>query len=464
MGVCNVDTVFIIDDERELCTTLQKVLVAEGYQVFWTTDPEEFLSKLPNNSFSCLLLDLKLGGASGIDYLEKIREGDPHLPIIMMTAYETVRTAVEAMKRGAFHYLPKPFDNEELKALLANAIKMRHLYWELETYRKRVAGEIHLELEMGSSQPVQALMEQVRAVSQTDVNVLLTGESGTGKELVAKSIHQLSLRKGGALVTIDCASIPETLIESELFGHEKGAFTGAHATQKGKLELADGGTLFLDEISNIPLGIQAKLLRFLETRTVERVGGRRPLTISVRVIAATNRELQQLTKTGSFREDLFHRLHEFAIQLPPLRERPEDIPYLSLKFLREFESQVGKTISEISEKALETLQSYSWPGNVRELRNVIKRAMVVAGSKIEKTDLPAEVRNPSQAGIQIELTISIRQGLSLLQAAKEAAHFVEKRLIRDALRQAEGRKSKAAELLGIDEKTLYNKLREYTIS
>lgn len=458
-----MDHIFIVDDEPELCATLEKVLKAEGYQVSWTTDPEKLLPKLPDNIFSVLLLDLKLGGASGIDYLEKIREADPRLPVIVITAYETVKTAVEAMKRGAFHYLSKPFDNEELKALVANAVKMRRLYWELESCKLRKGESATLEMEMGSSHAIQTLAKQVSAVARTDVNVLLTGESGTGKELAAKKLHLLSSRKEGPFIPIDCASIPESLIESELFGHEKGAFTGAHAARQGKLEQADGGTLFLDEVSNIPLNIQAKLLRFLETHTFERLGGRRPIKVSVRVIAATNRELSKFVKEGGFREDLFHRLNEFPINLPSLRERSEDIPYLSLRFLHEFEPQVGKAISGIDEKAIGALQSYPWPGNVRELRNVIKRAMVIASGKIEKADLPIEIKDPVSAGVQTEWAIPVGHGLTLLQAGKEAANFVEKKLIRDALRQTEGRKNKAAELLRIDERTLYNKLKEYKI-
>lgn len=457
-------TIFIIDDEKELCLTLKKILEAQGYEVRWTTDPAEFLSQLANNRFSCCLLDLKLGGASGIDYLGKIHEADPHLPVIMITAHETVGTAVEAMKRGAFHYLPKPFDNEELKALIINAIKMRNLYWELQDFKNKGEDGLNLELKMGNSIAIQALVRQVRAVAATDVTVLLTGESGTGKELAAKNIHELSLSKKGPFIPVDCASIPESLIENELFGHEKGAFTGAHAMQKGKLEAADGGTLFLDEVSNIPINVQAKLLRFLETHVFERLGGRKSLTVSIRVVAATNRELPSLIKEGKFREDLFHRLNEFPIQMPVLRERAEDIPYLSLKFLHAFEPQVGKTLSGISDAALASLQSYPWPGNVRELRNVIRRAMVVASGKIEKADLPSEVKNPHAAGIQTEINIPLREDLPLLQAAKEVAAFIEKKRIRDCLQRTEGHRRKAAKLLGIDEKTLYNKLKEYKIS
>lgn len=458
-----MEKIFVIDDEEQICLTLKKVLEAKGYQILWTTDPEKFLPQLQNNGFSCVLLDLKLSGASGIDYLVKIHEVDPHLPIIIMTAFEAVKTAVEAMKRGAFHYLPKPFDNEELKVLVAKAISMRHLYWELKNFKEKAKDAVGLESYMGHSIAIQALDRQCHAVAQTDVNVLLTGESGTGKELVANYIHQLSRREGRPLVTVDCASIPESLVESELFGHEKGAFTGAHALQKGKLEQVEGGTLFLDELSNIPINIQAKLLRFLETRTFERLGGRSPLTVCIRVIAATNRELPQAIKAGVFRQDLFHRLNEFPIQLSPLRERPEDIPYLAMRFLHEFEDQIGKRLSGISDEAIERLERYPWPGNVRELRNVIKRAMAFASGKIESADLPNEVRNPVAAGIQKEIIIPVRADLPLRQAVKEAVSMVEKRLIGDVLQRTQGRKGKAVQLLGIDEKTLYNKLKEYGI-
>jgi len=458
-----METIFIIDDEEQVYVTLKKVLEPRGYRVLWTADPQEFLAQLPNNGISCVLLDLNLSRASGMDYLVNIHEIDPHLPIIIMTAFGTVKTAVEALKHGAFYFVSKPFDIEEVTVLLAKAVSVRHLYWELKDFKEKVKGAESLVLNMGHSIAIQALSRQCHAVAQTDVNVVLTGESGTGKELVANYIHQFSKRKGGRLVTVDCASIPESLVESELFGHEKGAFTGAHALQKGKLEQVEGGTLFLDELSNIPINIQAKLLRFMETRTFERLGGRSPLTVSIRVIAATNRELPQAIKAGVFRQDLFHRLNEFPIQLSPLRERPEDIPYLAMRFLHEFEGQIGKRLSGISDEALERLERYPWPGNVRELRNVIKRAMAFASGKIESADLPNEVRNPVAAGVQKEITIPIRADLPLRQAVKKAVSVVEKQLIWDALQRTQGRKSKAVQLLGIDEKTLYNKLKEYKI-
>ncbi|MBI3266277.1 MAG: sigma-54-dependent Fis family transcriptional regulator [Chlamydiae bacterium] len=411
------DTIFVIDDEQDLCLSIKKVLEVETYQIKWTTHIEDFLQQLENNRFACLLLDLKLGGESGMDYLAKIRELDPNLPIIIITAYDTVKTAVEAMKKGAFHYLAKPFDNEELKALVSNAVKMRHLYWDLEHYKAQCANPLDLESEMGNSDAIRSVIRQIHAVSQTDVNVLLIGESGTGKELVSKRIHDLSPRAQGPWIPVDCASVPETLIESELFGHEKGAFTGAHAQRVGKLEQASGGTLFLDEIANIPLSIQAKLLRFMERRSFERLGGNRTVTVSLRVIAAANQDVQELIRQKQFRGDLYYRLNEFPIHLPPLRERCSDIPYLSLQFLNEFEKQLNKKVTGISEEVLQAFQKYPWPGNVRELRNAVKRAMVVANGNISKTDLPNEIKNPAREQTTTHLTIPLRSDLNLHQSS-----------------------------------------------
>lgn len=459
------DLIFIIDDNENICLALQKVLGAEGYQTRWTTDPEEFLAQLHQNRVGCAMLDLKLKGCNGIDYLSKIREIDPHLPVIMITGYGDTKTAVEAMNRGAFHYLSKPLDNEELKALVANALTMRHLYWRLQDAERSQAGSgVDLEAEMGPSLAVRTLIQRIQAVAKTDVSVLLIGKTGTGKEFVARAIHQLSSRRGFPWVPIDCASLPESLIESELFGHEKGAFTGAHISRPGKLEQGAGGTLFLDELSNIPLTVQAKLLRFLETRTFERIGGRTPISVSVRIIAAANCQIHQLIEEGTFRQDLFHRLNEFPIELPLLRERTEDIPYLALRSLKEFEDQVGKSITGISKEAIAQLQCYHWPGNVRELRNAIKQSMVVASGRIEKSDLPDEIRHPTASAIHEEMVIPIRQELPLLQATEEAVSRIEKKLIMHALSKTNGRKGKAAQLLGIDEKTLYNKLKVYKIS
>ena len=458
-----METVLVVDDEADLCRTIEKVLTKEGYRVFWATNPISGLDLIRKESPSCLLLDLKLGDADGLDVLAEVREYDSHLPVIMLTAYETVKTAVLAMKRGAFHYMSKPFDNEELMILIQKAIEQRNLHRQIDDLKAQVGKVDDLETFMGSSQKIQEVIKLVRSVAGTDVNVLLLGESGTGKELVAKTIHRLSKRLSGPFVPVDCAAIPETLIESELFGHEKGAFTGATSTQKGKFELACGGTLFLDEVGNIPATVQSKLLRVLETHEIERIGGKRPIQANVRVIAATNADLTGSLQEKIFRLDLFYRLNEFPIQLPSLRERKEDIPFLCQRFLLQFGPEMGKEGVEMASEALDRLCTYHYPGNVRELRNILKRGLVMANGRVELSDLPVEVRNLEKRSYTQEIKIPISYGLPLLEISKQAASQVEKRLILDALRRTEGHQGKAAQILGIGQKTLYNKMREFGI-
>ncbi|MBI2066981.1 MAG: sigma 54-interacting transcriptional regulator [Deltaproteobacteria bacterium] len=335
---------------------------------------------------------------------------------------------------------------------------------EVEELKLEVAEMSDLEAFMLSSENVQkaVLHGLVRSVAKADVNVLLTGESGTGKELTARVIHQLSTRSKGPFVAIDCAAIPETLIEGELFGHEKGSFTGADATLQGKLETANGGTLFLDEVSNIPTSVQAKLLRFLESREFERIGGRKSIRTDIRIIAATNTDLEELAKEKKFRMDLFYRLNEFPISIPPLRERREDIPMLSNRFLVKFQDAIQHKVVEISPTAMQKLQAYHYPGNVRELRNVIKRAMVVAKNQIEVNDLPVEVQK-AQVGpkkIDPEIHVPILGEVSLPDAVRKKAQETERQMIIDALKKTGGHHGKAAELLGITSRTLYNKMRD----
>jgi len=317
---------------------------------------------------------------------------------------------------------------------------------------------------MGTSEKIREVLQLVRSVAASDLSVLLLGESGTGKELVARTIHHLSKRAKGPLVTVDCAAIPETLIESELFGHEKGAYTGATSTEKGKFELADGGTLFLDEVGNIPAGVQSKLLRFLEVHEFERIGGKRPIKTCVRVIAATNADLARSSRDNLFRLDLLYRLNEFPIHLPPLRERREDIPLLCQRFLLQMGPETGKEVQEIAPEAMERLRVYDYPGNVRELRNIIKRAMVVSTSgMIELVDLPKEVRNPEKRSFTPEIRVPISEGLTLFDASRQAVVQIERQLILEALLKSRGHHGKASTLLGVSPKTLYNKMKEYGI-
>jgi len=461
-----MDTILIIDDEEALCRSLEKILSREGLKVVWTTRSSGVEDLIHQNNPSAVLLDLKLADSDGLTILSRIRETDRELPVIILTAHDTVKTAVQAMKKGAFDYMAKPFDNEELKVVLAKAIEQRRLYKKIGELKGRLGDVSDLEGLMGTSQRIQEVIKAVRMVAATDVNVLLMGETGTGKELVANAIHRLSNRKNGPFVPVDCGSVPETLIESNLFGHEKGAFTGASATQKGKFETANGGTLFLDELGNIPLPVQSKLLRFLETRKFERLGSRKPIDTLVRIIAATNADLTKKSPgegNGGFRLDLFHRLNEFPILLPPLRERREDIPFLCQKFVVQLKGEVGKEVSGISSEALQKLVKYPFEGNVRELRNIIKRSMVMANGTIDVSDLPAEVRNPSRSATPRQISVPVDENLPLSQVSRQATEKIERELIVGALARTDGHHEKASRLLGITRKTLYNKMKEYGI-
>lgn len=460
-----METILVIDDEEGLCRTLEKVLSKEGYRVIWTTVASQVLNLVLREQPSCVLLDLKLADRSGLDVLNQVMEFDQTLPVIMLTAFETVRTAVQAMKQGAFHYLAKPFDNEELRVLIAKAVEQRGLTRQVHDLKTRLGESEDLEGIMGSSPKIQEVIRLVRSVASTDVNVLLLGETGTGKELVARMIHNLSDRKSARFITVDCAAIPETLIESQLFGHEKGSFTGAASVQRGKFEIADGGTLLLDEIGNISAPVQSKLLRVLERHEFERIGGDRPIKTSVRVIAATNSDLAKNSQEDLFRLDLLYRLNEFPIHLPPLRERREDFPLLCERFLRQLQPEVKKEVKEIAIEALERLMEYHFPGNVRELRNIIKRAMVMSSNgRIDLSDLPPEIRSREKRGFSKEVKVPFPYGLPLIEVSRQASRQIEKELIADALRRTNGHQGKAARILGIGLKTLYNKMKEYSVT
>ena len=459
-----METILVIDDEEDLCRTLNKVLTKEGYRVLWTISASSGIDLVRSESPFCVLLDLKLGDTDGLTVLKEIREHDPHLPVIMLTAYDTVKTAVCAMKQGAFYYMAKPFDNEELKALIAKAVEHRQLHLQLHDLKTHAGEAEELEGTMGSSPKIREVIQLAQSVAQSDVNVLLLGESGTGKELVAQMIHNLSDRAGGPFVRVDCAAIPETLIESELFGHEKGAYTGAASMQRGKFEIANGGTLLLDEIGNIPTNVQSKLLNVLERHEFERIGGSKTIKTSVRVIAATNSDLVKNSEKDLFRLDLLYRLNEFPINLPPLRERREDIPLLCTRFIRQLQPEVKKEIKEISTEALERLMEYHFPGNVRELRNIIKRAMVLSSNGcILFTDLPPEMRSREKRTFTQEIRVPISYGLPLMEVSREATIQIERQLILDALARTNGHQGKTAKLLGIGQKTLYNKMKELGI-
>lgn len=449
--------VLIIDDEVDLCAAVGKVMGKAGFAFESVNSGRKGLSATESSKPDVVLLDLVLPDTDGLIVLRELKEFEPDLPVIILTGHETVRTAVDAMKNGAFTYMTKPFNNEELELTVRTAAQNWQLVKEVRYLKARMHAWLADQGVITASPSMKSLAKSVEAVAPTDTSVLLTGESGTGKELIATAVHNGSSRRGKPFVPIDLGACPETLVESEIFGYEKGSFTGAVASRPGKIEMANGGTVFLDEIGNLPVHIQAKLLRVLETRKVERLGGRRPISVDVRFIAATNVDLKGAISKGAFRDDLFHRLNEFPMHIPPLRERREDVPLLVDYFIQRFNREMGKKISGISSDAIVKFELYPWPGNVRELKNAVKRCMVVSGRKITMEDIPPEMKS------RPEDTLLITGSGGLREAANEAVAAVEKRLIIGALQKTRGNRGLAAKALDIDEKTLYNKMKKYGI-
>ena len=412
-------SVLVVDDEKNMRLSLQTVLKDEGYVARAVESAEEGLILLARGEFFMVITDARLGGMSGYDFLTKVRNQWPELPVLMITAYATPKLAVEAIKAGAIDYLSKPFAPEELLHAIARCAERYQLLRENAALRSR-AGEIFsLEQIIGESAKMRELRQLIQTVAQTDARVLVLGESGTGKELVAGALHSLSRRCDARYVRINCAAIPETLLESELFGHEKGAFTGALTQKPGRVEEADGGTIFLDEIVDMSKPLQAKLLRFLEDGTFTRVGGTRELRVNVRLIAATNRDIAQSIATEQFREDLFHRLNVMQLRLPPLRERGEDILLLAEHFLRMFRAAMNKNVNNITPAAQQKLLAHRWPGNVRELRNAIERALILeTSSDIQPFSLPdfqIEERLKKATTIQPALDESLDDALARIE-------------------------------------------------
>ena len=388
--------ILIIDDEKNYLVILEDLLSEEGHRVLTAESGPEGLELVKNNDLDAVITDMKMPGMDGLQVLEEIRAVDADLPVIMMTAYGTVERAVEAMKKGAFHYILKPFENEELKVLVQKAVEHHLIVRQNRQMRGILEERHHFHNIVGKSPPMQKVYDLIRKVAPTKATVLITGESGTGKELIARAIHFNSPRKAGPFISVNCGALPENLLESELFGHERGAFTGAVGLRKGRFELAHGGTLFLDEISEMSPPLQVKLLRALQEMRFERVGGTETLHVDVRVLAASNRNLKEEVAAGRFRSDLFFRLNVVHILLPPLRERTGDIPLLAAYFLRKYEKQTGREEMSLRPDALRVLLDYPWPGNVRELENVIERAVILCpGQEITVDDLPSELLRPA---------------------------------------------------------------------
>ncbi len=436
--------VLIVDDEEIVRESLAGWLEKDGYTVGTAPDATTAIARIEKEPWSVLLVDMKMPGIDGLEVLKRARDIRPAPTTVIMTAYATVETAVAAIKLGAHDYLVKPFDPEELSHMIAHIVRQNELLHENETLRRALRREYRFRDLLSKNPAMQSVFELTRTAARSQSTILIYGESGTGKELLARAVHAESPRHDGPFIPVSCAALTETLLESELFGHEKGAFTGASARRQGAFESADQGTLFLDEIGDIGQKLQMDLLRALEERRFCRVGGNDPVAVDVRVVAATNRDLERAVADGRFRDDLFYRLNVIPITLPPLRERPEDIPLLVDHFVERMSAEMGRSIDGVSRDAMAMLLDYPFPGNIRELRNIVERAMVCApGPILQPADfrLPGAVSRPPTVGASLE--------------------EVERRHIAAVVEQTSGNISHAARILGVDRATLYAKLRKY---
>jgi DNA-binding NtrC family response regulator len=444
--------ILIIEDDKRLREVLKKILDREGFDVEISGDGAGGITEIKQDFFDIVLTDLKMPGMDGIEVLKAIKKISPQTYVIIMTAYGTIDSAVEAMKNGAFDYITKPFKTEEILIVIQKALEDRDLRKKITYLTEQVEQKYELDNIIGKCKAMQDVFEMIKRVSKTDTTVLITGKTGTGKELVAKAIHFNSKRKEKPFVVVNSSAIPETLLESELFGYIKGAFTGALRDKRGLFQEAHEGTLFLDEIGEIPPSVQVKLLRAIEDQTITPVGGTKGEKVDIRLLAATNHELQEEVNKGSFRSDLYYRLRVMSIHLPELKERREDIPLLAKHFLKKYNSSLKKEIRTISKETLNLLLDYDWPGNVRELEHAIERAVLVCDSEdILPEHLPPEIQFPEERRIRQ----AGEEGISL--------ETVEKEYIKMILKKTRGHKSKTAAILGMDRRTLYRKLKKYGI-
>lgn len=454
-----METILIVDDEKNYPPILSAVLEEEGFETLTANSGHEALEILENSDIDLVLTDMKMPTMDGIELLERIKAKDPDLPVIMMTAYGTVDKAVEAMQKGAYSYILKPFDNERLVLYVNKACRMYRVVKENRRLRNTVESRYSFGNIIGKSKKMKDVFETIQKVAPTSAAVLIEGESGTGKELVAKSIHFNSPRRDKPFIAVNCSALAENLLESELFGHERGAFTGAVAMKKGRFELADGGTLFIDEIGELSQSLQVKLLRALQEKSFERVGGVKPVSVNIRIIAATNKKLKEEMRQGRFREDLYYRLNVVHIALPPLRERQEDIRLLVDHFITKYADERS---SEIPVKGLDQeveriFYEYSWPGNVRELENVIERAIILCPNEtIKITDLPKDFKENVYDALHLE-------GIPENAKLHEALAIIEKKMIERALKLTNNVQSQAAELLGIGKSGLNWKIKKFKL-
>lgn len=443
--------ILIVDDERDICRALEFLLTREGYKVVITHTGLDALKKLESNEFDLLITDLKMEGMDGMEVLEKALLIDPNLIVIMMTAFASVESAVTAMKKGASDYVVKPFINEDVKMTVRRLLEHKKVLMENIALRQQLSQHFGCKEFIGVSPQINKVFEVLEKVIPTRSNILILGESGTGKGVIAEVVHCNSQRKDKPFISINCSAIPENLLESELFGYRKGAFTGAASDKKGLITMADQGTLFLDEIGDMPIGLQAKILKVLESGEVMPVGDTKATFADVRLIAATNKNIEEQIKKGLFREDLYYRLNVIEVTVPPLRERREDIAALARHFTEKFSKENNKKVIDIADETMELLYGYSWPGNIRELRNVMERAVVLAGSdRIMPEDLPHKIRD--------------QQGFKSLVTLKDRLDHYEEKIIKDSLRVNDWNKEATSQELGVDLATLYRKIKKLGIS
>lgn len=453
--------ILVVDDEESIREFLEIMLKKEGYEITLAEDGLRAKDLLAKKSFDMIISDLQMPGMTGIELLKHVKDTAPEIVFMMITAFGTTENAVEAMKMGAYDYITKPFKIDEVRLNIQNALRSKNLETENRSLRKELNKEYSFQNMIGNSPIMHQIFDMIKRVSQTPTNVLITGESGTGKEVVAKSIHFNGPLKDRPFVTVNCGAIPENLMESEMFGHKKGSFTGAITDKVGMFEVADGGTLFLDEVGELPLSIQVKLLRAIQERVIRRVGATDDMKVDVRIIAATNRNLEEMVKSGTFREDLYYRLNVINIKTPSLRDRKDDIPLLAQHFLRKYNERLNKNIQSISAEAMEMIIKYNFPGNVRELENLIERTVALeAGATILPESLPPMVNTPSgrkmASSNEIEVT---EEGLDLDKVMGQ----IEKELLVKAIHAAGGIKKRAAKLLNISFRSMRYRIEKYNL-
>lgn len=456
--------ILIVDDDQNIVKYLSSLMKVEGFKTLQAYDGKTALGLVQSEKPDVMLLDMKLPDMGGMEVLRQARDLDEYLPVIVVTGYSEARGATRAMKAGAFEYLGKPFESTEVVRVVTQGVAERKSRREVKELSGQLQAKIHLKELMGPSDIIARLISEVECVAGSDFSVVIFGETGSGKELVGRAIHEASNRSSRPFTPVDCGAIPETLLESELFGYEKGAFTGADIKKPGKFEISQGGTLFLDEVSNMPLGSQAKLLRVLQEKKVYSLGGTKSIDVDVRILVASNQDLHDLTASGSFRHDLFYRLNEFAISIPPLRERKEDIPYLAKRFLDTANFELRKSVNGFSESALNVLFNYNWPGNVRQLQSTIRRATLLAGDVITEKDLGLERVPVPGLAFTPKVEGMPWKGLTLHKIVQQGVSAIEREVIGQALRYTGGNKAKAARLLGIDYKTIHQKIKNLGLS